>query len=43
MNKELIEALNLLEKEKKYQQGDSAGSNREFSADRLQEPFRQGR
>lgn len=43
MNKELIEALNLLEKEKKYQQGYAVRSNRELSADCLQEPFRQGR
>ena len=30
-------------KGKEYQQGDSVRSNRELSADRLQEPFRQGR
>ena len=41
MNKELIEALNLLEKEKNISK--AVRSNRELSADRLQEPFRQGR
>ena len=43
MNKELIEALKPAGKGKEYQQGDSVRSNRELSADRLQEPFRQGR
>ena len=40
MNKELMEALDILEKEKKYQQGYITGSYRAVPDPGLQEPFR---
>lgn len=34
-SRELLEALTILEKEKKYQQRDTSGGNREFVTDRM--------
>ena len=42
MNTELLEALNILEKEKDISKETSAGCNRKFTAECLQESFWKG-